>query len=927
MNQRMNKPPVKAVSLALTGVLAMEGCSTLPDMGLAKQAKLNGDFTLAAENYRALANKGYIDAEIYLGDTYLQQGGVNAERLAEDSYRKTMAGGTSLKTREYAKVRLAKLLARKQSASVSELKEADTLFQSLYQQGNDAVLPIMVKLHMAHAELWPQEDTLAIINEAKQRGLPDANLALLLFYKRQGFEQTNLSEMAKLCEQVLSQVVGCYPELAEIYQSTNNSESLEALFKNAKKQYQQEQLEPSIIYRMANTLIKTSTSEIRPTLADNSYQLIQDEYPKALIARIRLRLDNPYFGDTDEVLLLLSQAKTLNLPEVDMLTGKLYYDGKRVPLDPVRAEKYLLKASGQFAAADYWLGQIYLRGYLGDSDIEKAQAHLLLAARAGSKNADYALAEMYNGGAGVQSNLAYSYLFSTLASEAGSQKATRLNENIKQTISAKQQALANHLLVQEKQFRAGDLSEDLDISTPAVTTVAETIFEATPINYPVHEWGVSTQISYRWDDDYYLGLKPNGDTNELQINLKPWLKTEINKDWRFFTELQAFAATEVTEIDSDQGGGSSDGFLGAREFWFDYKGISSYPGETLRLGLQRIREDDGIWWDKNIESVRWIFDTTTLFAFVGVAQQFYKYRTDENELSDSDKDQLNLFTTASYQWQPGHHIGSRALYKNVDTDKAAIGSKVSEGDLAQLARGDFYWLGLNTRSDYFNYRSEETLQYYAELTWLHFDGESAALTSGSSISTLSGYRAETSDNFALDLGLRWKLPVASRVHLGAAMAMGSGSGESDTANRFVQTGLQSNRSRYTGTRASFHRFNEAYRAELSNLQVATMYGTVADPSLFDLSIVYQYFQRDDTQQSVTADGINAPLVNNSKDLGHGVDIVTSYYFRQILPLVNWRFERDAYARLRASTFKPGDAYGNEADSLKYRVTMDVSFQF
>ena len=230
----MNASPVKALSLALAGVLTMEGCSTLPDMRLAKQSKVNGDYALAIKNYKALADSGYFDAAIYLGDTYLQQNHANAERLAEASYRKTAVDGTNAKTRGYAEVRLAKLLARKQNATVAELKESDEIYRKLYQQGNDEVLPLMVKLHMAHPQLWPDEDTLGIVNEAKLRGLPDANLALLLLYKRQGYEQANLSEMALLCEEVLSQVVGCYPELAEIYQVSNDSESLSILFNKAK---------------------------------------------------------------------------------------------------------------------------------------------------------------------------------------------------------------------------------------------------------------------------------------------------------------------------------------------------------------------------------------------------------------------------------------------------------------------------------------------------------------------------------------------------------------------------------------------------------------------------------------------------------------------------------------------------------------------
>lgn len=904
----------------------MEGCSTLPDMRLAKQAKTIGDYPTAAEHFEALASEGYLDAAIYLGDTYLEQSGSNAEQLAETQYREAASSANTPKSRQYAKIRLAKLLAKKQNPTVAELQEANSLLGAAYQQGNDTVLPLMVKLHMAHPDLWPKEETLEIIDDAQQRGLPDANLALLYMYKQQPNAEVHTSEMAQLCEQVLSEVVGCYLELTEIYLRSSDNESLTSLFDKAQAQYQVKELEPSILYRMANILIKNTRSEIRPNLADKTYQLIENEYPRALIARIRLRLDHPYFSNTEEVQQLLAQAKELQLPEAELLIGKLYYDGKLVPLDPALAEQNLLKVSGQFPAADYWLGQLYLKGYLGKSDIQKGQKHLLLAARGGSKGADYALAEMYTSGKGVAPNPTYTYIFSALAAEAGAEKAIDLHTNINNTLTATERENANDLLAEEQLFRASNERTKIALTAP---TVNPNGFEIAPISYPSHEWGASTQLSYRWDDDLYLGLQPDGKTDELQINIKPWLKTELNEEWRFFTELQAFAATDVTEIDSDQGGGSSDGFLGVRELWFDYKGITSYPGETLRLGLQRVREDDGIWWDKNIESARWIFDTTTLFVFAGVAQEFYHYRTDENQLNDNDQNQFNLFTTVSWQWQPGHHIGTRALFKDHGADKMVTGSQVSEDDLNELARGDFYWLALNTKSNYFNYRSEDTLNYYAELTWLHFDGQNATLASGtnSNTSTITGYQAETANNFAIDLGLRWKLPVEPRIHMGAAMAAGSGGGDGDAPNSFVQTGLQSNRSRFTGTRASFHRFNEAYRAELTNLQVATLYGTLADPNQFDLSVVYQYFQRDDSSEGISADGVNAPLVNNSKDLGHGVDIVTSYYFREILPLVNWRFERDAYARLRASTFKPGDAYGSDADSLKYRVTMDVSFQF
>ena len=69
-------------------------------------------------------------------------------------------------------------------------------------------------------------------------------------------------------------------------------------------------------------------------------------------------------------------------------------------------------------------------------------------------------------------------------------------------------------------------------------------------------------------------------------------------------------------------------YLAMREFWVDYRGLTAYPGEHLRVGRQRLRSDEGTWWDTNIEAVNWRFDTTLLQATVGVAERFSEYRTD-----------------------------------------------------------------------------------------------------------------------------------------------------------------------------------------------------------------------------------------------------------------------------------------------------------
>jgi len=903
-------------SLAFAAVFAVTGCSSLPDMRLAKQVMTNGQEVEARAHYKELSAVGYNEATIQLADSYLRQNTTLSTEKAEEAYR-VAAKDENRTLQKKAKLKLARLLARKMGASDINLKEAENILQEAYREGDSTVLPLLAELHLAHPELWPQEEIKAIISEALKNNSLDANAAQLKLYKRQGITNLNAEQVIQLCEPEIKNIVDCYPVLTEIYLHQNDNGKLDALLDLATTQYKKSELEPKLIYRMANALAKNKSSNLRLKRADAAYLSIEDSYPQALIARIRLRLSNP--NAASNIIELLKQAKARNLAEADLLTGKLYYDGKIVPLDATKAEAHLLKSSEQFALSDYLLGQIYLKGYLGRPDFDKALKHLLLAARSGSMAADHVLAKMYSESKGVKPNIVYAYSFARLTKRQNDTKAEELIARLAQRLSQHEVQQSNLLFAKETNFRKELIqkNETFKIKERQQQYRVE----------PTLQYGIKTQLSFRIDDDQYLGLRSDAKTNTQHISIKPWFKTILNENWSFFTQLDAFTATELSQQDSDQGGGSSDGYLGIRELWFDYRGFSRYPGESFRIGRQRIREKDGLWWDKDIESIRWIFDTTTLFAFTGIAQEFNNYRTDKNELDEDEKDILNLFSTVSWQWKPGHHIGSRFHYKNNDSQKSNIGTRVSQSKANELMRGDFFWLGLNTKSNFFDYRNTDSINYYAELTWLHTNGKNATLSSNIGRATIDGYQSSSSNNYSLDTGIRWKLPLEQRVHLGAAIAIGSGGAEQNTPNSFVQTGLQSNRSRFTGTRTSFHRFNEAYRAELTNLQVVTLYGTLSKPAVYDLSLVYHYFQRDNSNASIITDGVTAPLINGKKDLGYGVDIVGSYYFKKITPWTNFKFKQDASLRFRASTFNPGSAYGKDTDNMKYRVSIDASFPF
>ncbi|WP_276583753.1 alginate export family protein [Pseudomonas sp. RIT-PI-AD] len=453
---------------------------------------------------------------------------------------------------------------------------------------------------------------------------------------------------------------------------------------------------------------------------------------------------------------------------------------------------------------------------------------------------------------------------------------------------------------------------------------------------PEKNFGIDLKLTGQSEDDRDLGTREGGDVNGFGIDLRPWVYGQRGQ-WSAFALGQAVASTDIVETDtlesndldadSDNGGRQPEkNYLALREFWVDYAGLTPYPGEHLRFGRQRVRNDDGTWWDTNIEALHWSFDTTLLRADLGAAQRFSEYRTDLDELAPQDKDRQHLFGAVSTQWTPGHWVGLKGHYSHDDGHLPKVGERID--DLSKTYTGDLTWLGLEASSDAFNPRSPQPLNYWANLTWL--TGQTDAISQG----VIDDRRVATDRHdsdvnaWALDLGLRWNLDEQWKV--GGAYARGSGGGDEDNSKQFVQTGLESNRSNFTGVESRLHRFGEAFRGELSNLQVATAFTSWNLREDYDASLVYHRFWRLDTDQGVGDGGITATLEDGEKDLGQEVDLVVTKYFKQgLLPasMSEHLDERSALVRFRGGLFKPGDAYGKQADSLMHRAFVDFIWRF
>ena len=396
-------------------------------------------------------------------------------------------------------------------------------------------------------------------------------------------------------------------------------------------------------------------------------------------------------------------------------------------------------------------------------------------------------------------------------------------------------------------------------------------------------FGLDVKITGESENDRDLGTAPGGTLNDIGIDLRPWAFGQWG-DWSAYFMGQAVAATDTIETDTlqsdtDDGNNSrNDGrepdksYLAAREFWVDYAGLTAYPGEHLRFGRQRLREDSGQWQDTNIEALNWSFETTLLNAHAGVAQRFSEYRTDLDELAPEDKDRTHVFGDISTQWAPHHRIGVRIHHAD---DSGHLRRPGEVDNLDKTYTGQLTWLGIEATGDAYNYRSSMPLNYWASATWLTGDRDNLTTTTVDDRRIATGKQSGDVNAFGVDLGLRWNIDEQWKA--GVGYARGSGGGK-DGEEQFQQTGLESNRSNFTGTRSRVHRFGEAFRGELSNLQAATLFGSWQLREDYDASLVYHKFWRVDDDSDIGTSGINAALQPGEKDIGQELDLVVTKYF-------------------------------------------------
>ncbi|POA20481.1 alginate biosynthesis protein [Pseudomonas sp. FW300-N1A1] len=441
------------VPLTLAMAIALAGCAGLPDQRLANEALKRGDTALAQQNYKQLADLGYSEAQVGLADLQVESRDPAQITAAEATYR----AAADISPR--AQARLGRLLVAKPGSTDAERHEAEGLLKKAFANGEGNTLIPLAMLYLQYPHSFPAVNAQQQISQWRTAGYPEAGLAQVLLYRTQGTYDQHLDDVERICKAALTTTDICYVELATVYQKRAQPEQQAELLKQLHAAFARGAVSAQRMDSVARVLSDASLGKPDEKTAQAMLEQIAPGYPASWVSLAQLLYDFPELGDVDTLMHYLDNGRAADQPRAELLLGKLYFEGKWVPADAKVAEAHFQKAVGKEVAADYYLGQIYRRGYLGQVYPQKALDHLLTAARNGQNSADFAIAQLFSQGKGTRPDPLNAYVFSQLAKAQNTPQANELANTLEAQLPPAQLAEAQRLLRQEQAMR-GALSHN-----------------------------------------------------------------------------------------------------------------------------------------------------------------------------------------------------------------------------------------------------------------------------------------------------------------------------------------------------------------------------------------------------------------------------------------------------------------------------------
>lgn len=420
-----------------------------------------------------------------------------------------------------------------------------------------------------------------------------------------------------------------------------------------------------------------------------------------------------------------------------------------------------------------------------------------------------------------------------------------------------------------------------------------------------------------------LGITGESTTNVAYLDVSPRVFFTFDPKLTAFIRVQGFLPTDAIPT-FDEGAPAqlqlAESFVALNEAWFQFNGLTSYPNESLRIGRQLIREDNGDWVGINMDAIRWSVDTTLFRAVASVMYPFSSYRTDDLPVPAVQRDRIYGTVNIAGDWAPEQRIGVRVMHASDRKGLQPAGTVVGED--TRLQSGQLTWIGVYANNGYNLPRARQTLYYSFDLTYLTGTNFTAEASDG----VIASVRRNRLGALAGTGALRWKPFTDVPVSVGTGYTYSSGGGD----RQYQQSGIQNNNNFFAGNQTLTNRYSNVVRAQLGNLHVVMAHVTYNFGN-WDAALIYQNFRKDRAEAPITTNNLTAVPVTASKDVGNGLELVLTRFLGDASLLTRLAGGDDdtgdgqrSSVRLRASVFDAGAAYGPGADNFHYRIVLETT---
>jgi alginate production protein len=418
------------------------------------------------------------------------------------------------------------------------------------------------------------------------------------------------------------------------------------------------------------------------------------------------------------------------------------------------------------------------------------------------------------------------------------------------------------LSVKDRPNAKSERSFDLDASPPTTHDLG-------------HGFSFGGKLEGQIDLERNFDLDNSKDDNGAFIEPELTLALSYDPVEDFGAFLEVNLSREYVDRQSDDSGWE-DTVLSIKRAYLTWRDI--VPGLALRVGRQRFDDEREWLYDEDLDAIR-VFYFFDKYGIEGSTSREELVASDV--LNGSDEDEINNYgLTAMSSFGKKSTAAAYVFYRD---------------DLSAKPE-DLLFLGVRTKG-----RIASRWDYWLE----------AAHVRGSKIQK-SGKR--TISGFGADVGSTYELEAPFEPSLTLGAAFGTGDSGDGKDNAFRQSGFQGNSDRFNGV-ASFKYYGETLDPELSNMIIVTAGAGVKPTKQSSIDLVYHRYWQHRKSDDLRDVSIDADPNGDSRDLGHGVDIVIG--FREI---ENFDVE------FVAGTFIPGSAFGSGSDPA-YSVGFEFQFKF